>query len=185
MAKSNHTTTSKFLSLVLRHKPESIGIILDENGWAATEELLAKVNASGHSLTMEELKQIVLTNDKNRFSFSNDLTKVRASQGHSVEVDLQLQKIIPPDVLYHGTAEKNMASIQQQGLLKGSRHHVHLSSDVITAKKVGSRYGKPVVLIIDAKRMHEDGYAFFQTANGVWLTDHVPSEYIVRSHIEK
>jgi putative RNA 2'-phosphotransferase len=181
MSASNHKASSKFLSLVLRHKPEAIGISLDENGWASTEELLSKTNANGHSLTLEELKEIVRTNDKKRFAFSEDFTRIGASQGHSVEVDLQLRTIAPPDVLYHGTAEKNIASIKQRGLLKGSSNHVHLSSDAATARKVGSRYGKPIVLTIDAKGMHEEGHQFFQSENGVWLTEQVPLQYITNS----
>lgn len=148
---TNDKTTSRFLSLILRHKPETIGLSLDENGWANTNELLNKMNAHGHSLTFEQLKVIVDKNDKKRFAFSEDYTSIRASQGHSIEIDLNLQEQMPPDTLYHGTAERNIESIKQQGLLKGSRHHVHLSADTETAKKVGMRYGKPMVLTIDAK----------------------------------
>lgn len=174
----NDKTTSKFLSLILRHKPETIGLALDENGWANTDEVLTKMNAHGHSLTLENLKSIVENNDKKRFAFSEDFSRIRASQGHSVEIDLNLLPKTPPNILYHGTAERNIASIQQQGLIKGSRHYVHLSADIETATKVGMRYGKPVVLTINAKAMHRQGIIFFQSQNGVWLTDHVLPQYI-------
>lgn len=174
----NDKTTSKFLSLILRHKPEAIGLTLDENGWASTNELLFKLHAHGHSLTLEDLKAIVGSNGKKRFAFSEDFSRIRASQGHSIEIDLNLQQQTPPHILYHGTAKKNMASIKQQGLIKGSRHHVHLSADAETAEKVGMRYGKPVVLTINAKEMHEHGIAFFQSQNGVWLTEQVLPQYI-------
>jgi putative RNA 2'-phosphotransferase len=175
---TNDKTTSKFLSLVLRHKPEIIGLTLDENGWTDTGELITKMNAQGHSITLEKLKAIVDSNDKKRFAFSEDYKRIRANQGHSIEVDLDLQEQIPPDILYHGTAEKNITSIKQQGLIKGNRHHVHLSADTETARKVGMRYGIPVILIIDAKRMYEQGFKFFRSENGVWLTDHVLPQYI-------
>jgi len=175
---ANHKTTSKFLSLILRHKPGTIGLTLDHNGWASTEELLAKLAESGHATTIEELKAIVDNNDKKRFAFYEDYTRIRANQGHSVEIDLALQTAIPPDVLYHGTATRNMDSIKQHGLIKGSRHHVHLSADTETAKRVGMRYGHPVVLMINAKKMHEEGMAFYQSQNGVWLTESVLPEFI-------
>lgn len=178
MSTPAHKATSKFLSFILRHQPEAIGLVLDENGWALTQDLLSKVNASGHSLTLEELKEIVHTNDKKRFAFSDDLSKIRASQGHSVKVDLQLERQTPPDILYHGTAEKNIEPIKQLELVKGSRHHVHLSADPQTAKKVGLRYGRPVVLKVNAKQMHEDGCMFYQSANGVWLTENVLPRYL-------
>src|SRR5215218_10318100 len=137
MADPKEIQTSKFLSLVLRHKPETIGLTLDENGWANTQELIEKANASHRPLTFDRLKAIVDTNDKKRFTFSSDFKKIRASQGHSVKVDLQLKEQTPPAALYHGTAEKNMASIKQHGLLKGQRHHVHLSLDPESARRVG------------------------------------------------
>ena len=170
--------TSKFLSLVLRHKPETIGLSLDANGWADTHELLEKLNGHGQPLTLDQLQHVVATNDKQRFAFSADLTKIRASQGHSLEVDLAYEEREPPDVLYHGTAEKNIAAIRKEGLKKGKRHHVHLSLDVTTAKAVGSRYGKPVVLTIHAKQMMVDCFPFYQATNGVWLTEWVPPQYI-------
>jgi len=136
------------------------------------------MTSNGHPLTLEELKGIVQSNDKKRFAFSEDLSKIRANQRHSVEVNLLLKQQIPPDLLYHGTAEKNIESIKRQGLLKGCRHHVHLSSDQHTARKVGIRYGKPVVLTIDAKAMSDEGCTFFQSENGVWLTEYVLAKYI-------
>ena len=170
--------TSKFLSYVLRHHPEVIGLQLDANGWANTEELLLKANQHHHAVTFEELTLIVENNDKKRFLFSDSNKRIRANQGHSVQVDLQLTPGIPPDELYHGTALQNLDSIQKQGLIKGSRHQVHLSADKETAKMVSMRYGKPVVLLIHAKQMHADGQAFYLSENGVWLTDSVSPYYI-------
>jgi putative RNA 2'-phosphotransferase len=179
MADPKDIQTSKFLSLVLRHKPETIGLTLDENGWADTQELIEKANAFHMPITLARLKAIVATNDKKRFVFSPDYRKIRASQGHSVKVDLQLKEQTPPAELYHGTAEKNIGSIKQQGLLKGQRHHVHLSLDRETARRVGMRYGKPVVLTVNAAAMFQDGYKFFQADNGIWLTEQVLPKYIL------
>ncbi len=169
---------SKFLSLVLRHKPETIELRLDASGWTHTNELLEKLNSNDFEISIEDLKQVVANNDKKRFQFSEDYSKIRASQGHSLKVDLALEEKTPPDLLYHGTAEKNLTSIKKQGLLKGQRHHVHLSSDAVTARRVGMRYGKPVVLKVDSKRMMEEGVTFYQSANGVWLAEHVQPEYL-------
>lgn len=169
---------SRFLSLVLRHKPEKIGICLDQHGWVDVQELLAACRKHGIFITLETLTNIVETNDKQRFSFSEDRQKIRANQGHSISIDLNLQPIKPPPVLYHGTASRFLPSIRKQGLLKGNRHHVHLSTDPVTARTVGQRYGKPVVLRILAREMDKDGYTFFLTANGVWLTEHVPVKYL-------
>ncbi|MBU1821955.1 MAG: RNA 2'-phosphotransferase [Bacteroidetes bacterium] len=174
----DETKTSKFLSLVLRHNPGKIGIELDTNGWASVPDLLDKINGSGHNLTMAELVQIVETNKKKRFAFSDDYQKIRASQGHSVHVDLGYEKRNPTAVLYHGTVEKNLPAIFERGLLKRNRHHVHLSPDIITAQKVGMRHGKPIILKIDAKTMSTLGYDFFVSDNGVWLTDFVPPEFL-------
>jgi putative RNA 2'-phosphotransferase len=176
--KDVHRGNSKFLSYVLRHKPEEIGLTLDENGWADVAELIGRSGRHGVQLTAEQLKIIVESSDKKRFALSEDKSRIRANQGHSVVVDLQLQEIVPPDVLYHGTAAQNIEAIKTQGLLKGQRHHVHLSADTATAKNVGSRYGKPVVITIDAKQMHNDNYKFFRSENGVWLTDCVPAKYL-------
>jgi putative RNA 2'-phosphotransferase len=172
-------TTSKFLSLILRHKPETIGIQLDENGWANVDELISKINANGKELDFESLENIVLTNDKQRFSFNDDLTMIRANQGHSIEVDLALEPALPPEKLYHGTVAKFLEAIKENGLQKMSRQHVHLSHDISTAQKVGSRRGKPVILTILANEMKEEGFTFFLSENGVWLCDHVPSKFIL------
>ncbi len=170
--------SSKLIALVLRHRPDKIGLELDANGWADTQELLEKLNHHGHRFDLELLKEIVATNDKKRFVFSEDLSKIRANQGHSIEVDLNLAPKTPPSFLFHGTAEKNLLSIQKLGLIKGSRHHVHLSAEAETAKKVGSRHGKPVVLTVHAGEMRMEGHQFFQSENGVWLTDAVPAKYL-------
>lgn len=171
---------SKFLSYVLRHQPELIDLELDKNGWANTEELIQKSITKNHRLTLEILKDIVATNDKKRFSFNEDQSKIRANQGHSLQhIDLEMQTQEPPAILYHGTVAKFLESIQELGLVKGTRQHVHLSLDIETAKKVGSRRGIPVILKINAKQMHIDEYEFYLSANGVWLTDHVPAKYII------
>lgn len=169
---------SKFLSLVLRHKPQEIGITLDANGWVDVDELLEKCNLRKLNLDFETLEEVVSTNDKQRFSFNEDLTKIRANQGHSVSVDLDYEALEPVGSLYHGTVAKFLDSIKADGLKKMSRHHVHLSKDLETAVKVASRRGKPVILTVDAVRMHQDGYRFYRSKNGVWLCDQVPVEYI-------
>lgn len=169
---------STFMSLVLRHKPEEIGLQLDENGWALVSDLIYKMNGKGHALDFENLEEIVATNDKKRFAFNDDKTKIRASQGHSVAIDLALIESTPPETLFHGTVEKFIVEIKTNGLLKMSRQHVHLSKDKETAIKVGSRRGNPILLIVNSIKMHEDGYRFYQSENGVWLTDHVPAKYI-------
>jgi putative RNA 2'-phosphotransferase len=170
---------SKTLSYVLRHRPDEIGIILDENGYVSVEELITQYNAySRDQLTREKLEVVVENNNKKRFAFSDDGLKIRASQGHSVNVDLGYEPQKPPDYLYHGTAAKNLNSIKKTGLEKRDRHHLHLSADTETAKNVGSRHGVPVVLVIRAGEMHHDGLVFYQSANGVWLTDSVPVQYI-------
>jgi putative RNA 2'-phosphotransferase len=170
--------TSKFLSLILRHEPERLGLKLDSAGWVSVEELLEAVNRHGVSLTLEQLKHVVATNDKKRFAFNDDGLKIRASQGHSVEVDLQYESEIPPELLYHGTPERFVESIRANGLNKGERHDVHLSPDAATAIKVGQRRGKPIVLKIRAGEMHRSGHLFRRSANNVWLVDFVPAEFI-------
>ena len=171
--------TSKFISLILRHKPEVIGISLDEHGWADVEELLNGVNRSeGHFLDMEALEEIVRTDEKQRYSFNFDHTLIRANQGHSIPVDVELEEKTPPDILWHGTGEKYVSSIDEQGLIPKSRLYVHLSSDVETAKKVGSRHGKPVIYQVDCRKMTEDGFRFYLSANKVWLTKAVPPQYL-------
>jgi putative RNA 2'-phosphotransferase len=170
---------SKFLSLVLRHKPDEIGLTLDPNGWVDVQELITKANSKGIRLDATLLDEIVEKNDKKRFAFNSDKTKIRANQGHSLTtVDLQLKPTVPPDTLYHGTATRFWDSIVKVGLIKGSRQYVHLSPDEKTAIKVGQRHGTPKVLKIDAKTMHDKGIEFFISDNGVWLTDFVASEYI-------
>jgi putative RNA 2'-phosphotransferase len=169
---------SKLLSLVLRHEPEHIGLTLDQEGWANVPELIEKINQQGVQLDFATLQIIVDTNDKKRFAFNDDKSRIRANQGHSIEVDLNLPAQTPPTVLYHGTAEKNIAAIRQHGIQKVERHHVHLSALKETALQVGQRHGKPALLVIQALTMHEKGYAFYLSNNGVWLTDQVPPEFI-------
>ncbi len=169
---------SKFLSLVLRHKPETIDLELDENGWADMDFLIQGMLKANYSIDIEILKDIVKTSDKQRFKLNDDFSKIRANQGHSINVDLKLEQKLPPEILFHGTATKNLDSIKQSGLLKQNRHHVHLSSNVETAEKVGMRYGKPVVLKIEAGKMIADGIKFYLSENGVWLTDKVDVKYI-------
>lgn len=175
---NNLKQTSKFISLVLRHQPESIGLKLDENGWANVNELIGKMCAAGTVIDMTILEDIVQTNDKKRFVFNADKTTIRASQGHSIEVDLELKPVAPPDILYHGTTGKYLDSILQAGLQKQSRQYVHLSADINTARAVGSRHGKPVILIINAKAMADAGFLFYLSQNSVWLTDSVPAQYL-------
>jgi putative RNA 2'-phosphotransferase len=172
------TRMSKFLSLVLRHKPETIELSLDENGWADTNELIKKMNQNGFEISEDILTHIVETNNKQRFSFNTDKTSIRANQGHSLQVDVELKEQIPPEYLYHGTAEKNVSSILNSGIEKGTRQHVHLSIDKETAVKVGQRHGKPKVLLVAANKMSADGFRFYLSENKVWLTDNVPPEYL-------
>ena len=172
------TSISKYLSLVLRHRPEAIGLTLDEGGWASVAALLAGAARAGRPITRRQLDEVVATNDKKRFELRAGGSKIRAAQGHSVKVDLGYEPAAPPEVLYHGTARRNIHSIRGRGLVRGKRHHVHLSADEATAAKVGRRYGTPVVLRVSAGRMHADEFEFFLSANGVWLTEHVPPEYL-------
>lgn len=177
--KDETVETSKFLSFVLRHQPEAIGIQLDEQGWVDVEELLAAAGRQGRQIDRTLLERVVETNDKRRFAFSEDGLRIRASQGHSVEIDLGLAPVGPPELLYHGTATRFLDSIRAGGLTSGERRHVHLSPDAETAVAVGRRHGKPVVLTVEAGRMHAAGHLFFLSANGVWLTDQVPAEYLL------
>nr|HPH99274.1 RNA 2'-phosphotransferase [Chitinophagaceae bacterium] len=156
-----------------------IHIILDKNGWASVEDLIKNANHYGQiRLTPKILKQIVETNDKKRFSFNEDYSKIRANQGHSIPIDLGYTPTLPPAVLYHGTAEKYVQNILQQGLCKMDRHHVHLSIDIETAIKVGQRHGKPIVFEVASDKMHVDNHVFYKSENGVWLTMHIPSKYL-------
>ena len=172
-----HTKESKFLSLILRHKPEEIGITLDEHGWADVRALIEGVNKT-HPLTREILEEIVRTDEKGRYSFNEDHTKIRANQGHSINVSVELREAGPPEILYHGTGIKYKEAIDAQGLIAKSRLYVHLSGDKETTKKVGQRHGKPIIFEVDAAAMHRDGYKFFLSVNGVWLTKEVPKEYL-------
>ena len=169
--------TSKYIALILRHKPETIGITLDEHGWADVRELIEGISKT-HPLDMDLLEKIVREDEKQRYSFNEDKTLIRANQGHSIPVDVELEEVVPPEILYHGTGEKYVTSIDKQGLLPKSRLYVHLSSDQETAVKVGQRHGRPVVYIVDSKKMHEDGYRFFRSVNHVWLTKEVPPVYL-------
>ncbi len=169
---------SKFLSLVLRHRPSKIGITLDDAGWTSVADLLARLQDAGRDISLKLLETIVADNDKQRFQFSEDGTLIRATQGHSIDVDLGYQPSIPPDVLSHGTPTTSVAAIRNQGLTKQQRHHVHLHVDQHLAASVGQRRGTPVVLSVDAKRMAAAGFAFYVTPNSVWLTVQVPPEFI-------
>lgn len=169
---------SKALSYVLRHNPESVGIVLEEGGWTEVDLLCKAMNCPGRVFTREILEQVVADNDKQRFEFDSEKTHIRARQGHSIEIDLQYDPIKPPEILYHGTAIRWLESIFEQGLIKGNRHHVHMSTNRETMIAVGARHGKPVVLQIDAKGMHANNHQFFLTGNSVWLTDHVPPQYL-------
>jgi putative RNA 2'-phosphotransferase len=169
---------SKFLSLVLRHQPETIGIQLDQNGWTEIDELIEKTNSYGILFDREILNHIVATNSKKRFAFNDTLDKIRASQGHSVEIELCYTNQKPPEILYHGTSKNSVQSILDTGLEKRSRQHVHLSNDIETAIKVGQRHGKPYVFKVDAEQMYNDNFQFFISDNSVWLTDIVPTKYL-------
>jgi putative RNA 2'-phosphotransferase len=167
---------SKFLSLVLRHQPEAVGIVLDEGGWAGVDELIAACAARGRPFSRAELEHVVATNSKKRFAFSADGRRIRASQGHSIAVRLDLPAVPPPALLFHGTAAATLPLILREGLRPMSRQYVHLSADIETAVRVGARHGRPVVLEVDAGGMAATGHAFRVSANGVWLTDRVPAE---------
>ncbi len=174
----HHTKLSKFLSLVLRHKPEEIGLELDPNGWTNVEELILKMNQYGKQIDFETLEVILETNNKKRFRFNEDKSLIRANQGHSIEIDLGYVPKIPLAILYHGTGAKYVDSIYKQGIKKKNRHHVHLSKDIETAKSVGQRHGKPVIFEIMTDDMVKEGFEFFESENGVWLTDEVPVRFI-------
>ncbi len=178
MNKKQTVKTSKFLSYVLRHRPDEIGITLDENGWVDLEQLIDAANAKGHQITREQIARAVEQNDKKRFSISDDGRRIRARQGHSIAVDLGLEPTTPPAVLYHGTAQRNLGGIRLRGLIKARRQYVHLSPDPQTATRVGARHGQPVVLTIKAAAMHESGIKFFLSENGVWLVESAPPQFI-------
>ena len=168
---------SKFISLILKHKPEEIGIQLDEYGWAKVDELLNGINKSGRKIDLNVLEEIVITDEKKRYSFNEDKTKIRANQGHSIPVNVELKKTKPPEYLYHGTADRFLDSIIKDGIKSMSRLYVHLSKDVETAKNVGKRHGKPVVLKVHSGEMYRDGIKFYLSENGVWLTEKVDVKY--------
>ena len=169
---------SKFLSLVLRHHPEAIGITLDKHGWAEVSTLIKNMKRKFPVFSLKMLEEIVATDGKQRYAFGEDGAKIRANQGHSLAVELELLPQTPPECLYHGTANRFVESILKTGILKQTRQYVHLSAAIETAIKVGSRHGKPVILKVDTARMHEQGYTFYLSANGVWLTDEVPPKFL-------
>ena len=181
MAEKDLTRVSCFISLLLRHKPEVAGLSLDEHGWADVNELIRCVSEHKQPLTMEELEYIVDTDNKERYSFNEDKSLIKANQGHSIPVDVELEEVVPPDVLWHGTAEKYIDSIGEIGIIPKSRLYVHLSADYETAVNVGSRHGTPVVLQVNTAEMSKDGYKFFLSKNGVWLTKTVPARYLKRN----
>jgi putative RNA 2'-phosphotransferase len=173
-----HKSLSKFLSLVLRHEPGAIGITLDQNGWVSVAELLHALATHDKPLARADLESLVATSDKRRFALNPDRSMIRANQGHSVQVDLGLLSMIPPDVLFHGTVERHVPSVRAHGLVKGKRHHVHLSATRELAVVVGKRRGEPYVLEVDTRGMMAAGLVFYRSENGVWLTDHVPARFI-------
>lgn len=177
----SYERVSKYMSLILRHHPETIGISLDEHGWADVEELIAGI-ARTNEFSREILEEIVRTDAKQRYAFNADKTKIRASQGHSIPVDLELKAVEPPEMLWHGTAEKYVDSIEQTGLRPGSRRYVHLSRDRETARTVGSRHGRPVIYRVKSGEMYRKGFRFYCSENGVWLTILVPPEYLQKEN---
>lgn len=168
----------KTLSYILRHHPEAFNINIDSHGWADVNEIISQMRKRGRNIDTEILDRIVRENNKQRYSYNKEKTKIRANQGHSIPVDLELLPVTPPDKLYHGTAEKFLDSICEKGILKMTRNHVHLSTDIETAFQVGSRHGKPLILVIDTKRMADDGINFYLSENNVWLCEYVPFKYI-------
>ena len=171
--------TSIFISLILRHRPEAIGISLDEHGWADVDELIKGINKTDdYNIDMGILEEIVRTDNKQRYSFNEDKTKIRANQGHSINVDVELKEAEPPEQLFHGTGEKYVASIRKEGLIPKSRLYVHLSKDKETAEKVGARHGKPHIFFVHSGKMFRAGYKFYLSENGVWLTKAVPPEFL-------
>ncbi len=173
--------TGRYISYLLRHHPEEAGLTIDEHGWVSVEELITAVAQSYSGFTRTELDEIVATNNKKRYSYSEDGMRIRANQGHTIAVDVELPEAQPPEILWHGTGEKYVESINRTGLIPKSRLHVHLSKDTETAMQVGSRHGKPVVYKVLAGKMAQDGYKFYLSVNGVWLTDKVPVEYLVQN----
>lgn len=175
---SDFVKMGKYISLILRHKPEIINLKIDEHGWANVDDLLKGINNSGRYISKEMLNMIVETNNKKRYQYNNDHTKIRANQGHSIRVDVELHEKVPPDVLYHGTAQEYLDKIRKSGIRKMKRLYVHLSRDIETAMKVGKRHGQPIILVINTKAMINDGYKFYYSNNGVWLCDDIAYSYI-------
>lgn len=169
---------SKFISLVLRHKPEEIGLKLDEYGYIDISKLIKGINEKGYKVTIEDIERIVMEDDKQRYSFNDDKTKIKANQGHSIAVNLELKSIEPPSVLYHGTATRFRDSICKEGIKKQNRQYVHLSKDIETATKVGKRHGELVIFKINSQQMYQDGFKFYLSENKVWLTNYVPIKYL-------
>ena len=180
MTEAELVRKSKFLSRHLRHNPEALGLTLEPGGWVRVDDFLAACPRKGMRLSRAQLDEVVAQNNKQRFAFDETGERIRANQGHSVEVDLQLEPVEPLPVLYHGTPARSVPAIEQDGLLKMNRHHVHLSPDVATARNVGARRGAPVIFAVDAAAMHQNGHTFYRSENGVWLTDHVPPRYLKR-----
>lgn len=180
---SKDVSLGRFLSLILRHKPELAGITLDAHGWANVDELIKGCRRAGKAMDRETLERIVQENNKQRYSFNEDQSKIRANQGHSISVDLELKEELPPARLYHGTATRFLEQIRTEGIQKGSRQYVHLSQEKATARQVGSRHGTPVILPIDTEKMLADGCHFYRSANGVWLCEQIPWRYVVESEI--
>lgn len=175
---NNKENISKFIALVLRHKPEAAGIVVDSQGWANTGNLVRAIKKlKDPTFSVSDLAEIVYTDSKGRYSFSDDLRLIRANQGHSINVDVELEEVEPPTLLYHGTATKYIDGIEAEGIISKSRLYVHLSETVSTATDVGKRHGKPVVYTIHAKKMFDHGYKFYKSVNGVWLTKTVPTDY--------
>jgi putative RNA 2'-phosphotransferase len=177
----NDTQLSKFMSLVLRHQPEVAGITLDEEGWASVEALLESMQRRGMPVDLDRLRHVVASSDKQRYAFNEEGNKIRANQGHSIPVDLGLEPIAPLPLLYHGSAEEFLSRIRKEGLQRKSRQWVHLSEDPETALRVGKRHGKPLVLQVNSQKMYQDGYPFYRSVNGIWLTERVPPEYLMGS----
>ena len=178
----NLNNLGRYISLILRHKPDVIGISLDEHGWANVDELINGINNTNTHINMEILEEIVRTDNKQRYSFNEDKTLIRANQGHSIPVDVELEAVEPPEYLYHGTGQKYVESIDEQGLVPKSRLYVHLSKDEETAINVGTRHGNPIIYIVQSGQMFKDGYEFFKSVNGVWLIKHVPTKYLTKKN---
>ncbi len=178
MKNTRETRISKYIALLLRHQPEKAGLVMDEHGWVRTDDLIRGVSES-YDFDRELLEKIVREDEKQRYAFNEDHSLIRASQGHSIPVDVQLQVCEPPEYLFHGTGEKYLQSIQSQGLLPKSRLYVHLSADPDTAYKTGQRHGRSVVLTVRAREMRDAGHIFYRSANGVWLCEKVPAAYLI------